>query len=296
MQRVMMGVTVALLAFAAPTATATAQEVLTNDTILQLSAAGVGEGTIVAKIEASATNFDVSTAQIIALKQKGLPDAVIAAMVSAANRSAVSQNASVNSDSPDPLVPHASGVYLLADWDGPARMIRIDATTSNQTKTSGFLGYALTSGIAKVKVKQVIPGATARVMAPTLRPVFYFYFDQANASLSSGNGGFWSGATPVTSPNEFSLVRFDAKKDRRETAVGQLNIAGAKSGVQDSQRLALSYADVRPGVFKVTPAADLPPGEYGFIYSSNSGGSGVGLYGAGATTSRIFDFSVARAK
>lgn len=281
----------ALAVVCSMTSMASAQEVLTNDTIVQLYSAGVGENTIVAKIGSSASSFDVSTTQLIELKKKGVPDSIVAAMVSASSKAAVSANAALNSDSPDPLVPHASGVYLLTETGGAAKMVRIDATTSNQTKTSGFLGYALTSGIAKLKIKQVIPGREARVKANLQRPVFYFYFDQANVGLSSGNGNFWSGAAPVTSPNEFSLVRFDVKKDRRETAVGQLNIAGAKAGVQDSQRLALTYSDVRPGVFKVTPAADLPPGEYGFIYSASSG-SGVGLYAGGATTSRIFDFSI----
>lgn len=281
----------AVIAAGSAHAIAVAQEVLTNDTIVQLSSAGVGENTIVAKIASSASSFDVSTAQLIELKKKGISDAVVAAMVSASSKAAVSANAALNSDSPDPLVPHASGVYLLTDSGATSKMNRIDATTSNQTKTSGFLGYALTSGIAKLKIKQVIPGSEARVKTNSRRPVFYFYFDQANAGLSSGNGNFWSGAAPVTSPNEFSLVKFDIKKDRRETAVGQLNIAGAKTGVQDSQRLALTYTDIRPGVFKVIPATDLPPGEYGFIYSASSG-TGVGLYAGGATTSRIFDFSI----
>ena len=33
-------------------------------------------------------------------------------------------------------------------------------------------------------------------------------------------------------------------------------------------------------------------GEYGFVYSTATGGAGFGAYGAGATMSRIFDFSV----
>jgi hypothetical protein len=277
-----------MMSIAAP---AVAQEVLTNQTIVELSKAGIGDNTIVAKIDSSGTSFDVTTARIIELKQAGLSDSVIAAMVSAASKSAVSTSATVNSNSADPAAPHASGIYLLMGEGAEARMQRIDATTSNQTKTSGFLGYALTSGIAKIKIKQVIPGSNARIQTKARRPVFYFYFDQANANLSAGGQSFWTGAAPVTSPNEFSLVRFELKKDRRETAVGQLNITGAKSGVQDAQRLAITYSDIRPGVFKVTPSAELPVGEYGFIYSSSSGG-GIGLYSNGATTSRIFDFSI----
>lgn len=272
---------------------AAAQETLTNDVIVALAGAGLGEQTLVAKIKSSPSSFDVSPAKLIDLKQKGLSDAIIAAMVEAGSRSQNSAAALGNSDSPDPRAPHAPGVYLLAD--GAAKMVRIDATSSNQTKTGGFLGYALTGGIAKLKINTVLPGPHARVVATNARPTFYFYFDQASASLSGGApGGFWlgGGAAAVTSPNEFSLVRFAAKKDRREAAVGQFNIVGAKAGVQDKQRVAMAYKDVRPGVFEVRPEQDLQAGEYGFIYSTTSGGAGVGLYAAGATLSRVFDFSV----
>ncbi len=280
----------ATLFAAAPLA---AQEVLTNDTVVALAGAGLGEQTLVAKIKSSASSFDVSAGKLLELKQKGLSDAVIAAMIEAGSTSQNSAAALGNSDSADPRAPHAPGIYLLVQ--GAGKMQRIDATSSNQTKTGGFLGYALTGGIAKLKINTVLPGAHARVSANSVRPTFYFYFDQASASLSGGApGGFWQGggAAAVTSPNEFSLIRFAAKKDRREAAVGQFNITGAKAGVQDKQRVTMTYKDIRPGVFEVRPEQDLAPGEYGFIYSATSGGGGVGLYSAGATLSRVFDFSV----
>jgi hypothetical protein len=290
----MRGVILGALALCLGTAAA-AQDVLTNDMVVALVGAGLGEQTIVAKIKASANSFDVSGDKLIALKRQGLSDAVIAAMIDASSKAQVSSAAAMNSESPDPRTPHASGIYMLADWEQPARMVRMDATTSNQTKTGGFLGYALTAGIAKIKINTVLPGAHARVTTALLRPKFYFYFDQATSSLSNGApGGFWvqGAGAAVTSPNEFSMVRFDVKKDRREAAIGQFSIVGAKAGVQDKQRVAMRYTDIRPGVFEVTPQADLAPGEYGFVYSSTTGG-GVGMYGGGATLSRVFDFSIA---
>src|SRR3546814_6026741 len=72
-------------------------------------------------------------------------------------------------------------------------------------------------------------------------------------------------ALPI-SPNEFSLVRFKEKKNGREARVGSFNIAGAKAGVMDKDRIAFSYDKVGPGVFKVSPEQALAPGEYGFLY------------------------------
>jgi len=265
-------------------------ETLSNDDIVTLSVIGLGDEAIVAKIQNSSNQFELSTDNLVALKQKGVSSAVIAAMLDVSTGSKVSVHAESSIDSADPMVPHPSGIYILADWLDDPKMIVIDATTSNQTKTGGFLGYALTGGIASMSFKTVIPNSAARVKSPVSRPVFYFYFDEANRSLSNGAGNFWQ-STSVTSPNEFSLVKFKVKKNRREAKVGKFNIAGAKSGVMDKDRIPFSYERVASGVFKVSSEQDLNPGEYGFLYSSSTGG-GIGMAGVGATTAKIFDFSI----
>lgn len=267
-------------------------EVLDNSKIVSLVQVGLDEQAIIAKIKASGGQYDTSTDAMISLKKAGVPGAVIAAMIEASNGQSVSANAAASADSPDPLAPHPSGIYVLASWRAEPKMVVIDPTTSNQTKTGGFLGYALTGGIASMSFKTVVPNAKARVASEVARPKFYFYFDQAGRSLSGGaTSAVWM-AGAVTSPSEFSLVRFDVKDDRREAKVGKFNISGAKAGVMDKSRIAFSYNQVAPGVYEVTPDAELTAGEYGFIYSATTGGGGMGLAGMGAMTSKIFDFSV----
>jgi hypothetical protein len=266
-------------------------ETLSNADVVELSSIGLGDEAVIAKIKTSSNQFQLTTDDMIALKKSGVSGAVIAAMLEASSGATVSANAQMSSDSPDPLVPHPSGIYLLASWAEPPKMQVLDPTTSNQTKTGGFLGYAMTGGLASMSFKTVIPNSAARVKSTLTRPTFYFYFDQANRSLSTdGQNAIWQSGT-VTSPNEFSLVRFDVKKNSREAKVGKFNIGGAKAGVMDKDRIPFSYETVVPGVFKVTPDAELPAGEYGFLYSSTTGG-GVGMAGMGATTSKIFDFSI----
>jgi hypothetical protein len=256
-------------------------ELLTNDTVISLVRAGLGPEAIQAKIAESRGSFDTSTNALIALKQAGVPDGVIAAMLKRSS-SAVAPNAVADNSNPDPLVPHAPGIYVL-DPRGGGRMTRIDATVSNQLKTSNLWGYALTSGISSLKMKAVIPNATARVRAWTRKPVFYFYFNQ-NSLLTAINEFSAGFAAAATSPNEFSLIRFDSKKDRREASVASVNLfSGMKSGISDKARVSFTYEDVAPGVFRVTPNADLPPGEYGFLYSIGA---------QAGSTARIFDFSV----
>ena len=221
---------IALLAACA--SSAVQAETLTNDMVVSLVQAGLGDDAVIAKVKASAGHYALSTDDLIALKKRGVSGPVIAAMIESGAQGAVSSKAVFSADSPDPMVPHPSGVYMATD----ARMVRIDPTTSNQSKTGGILGYAFTGGIASLSIKAVIPNITARVRTGRARPTFYFYFDEATRGLSqAGGASLWlSGpASAITSPNEFSLIRFDVKKDRRETRVGSMNLAGAKAGVMD---------------------------------------------------------------
>lgn len=252
---------------------------LTNSTIISLVKAGLGPEAIVAKINASNGTYDTSTNSLIALKQAGVPDGVIAAMLQRST-SPVLTNAVADNTSPNPLDSHAPGIYLL-DARGSGRMVRIDATVSNQTKLSNIWGYAFTSGIASMKTKTIIPNAVARARATSQRPVFYFYFTQTGplANISQFGSAFTAMAS---SPNEFSLVKLEQKKDHREASIGTVGVfSGVKAGISDKARMSFSYEDVAPGVFKVTPDQPLAVGQYGFIHSVTPG--------AGA---RIFDFSV----
>jgi hypothetical protein len=268
-----------------PIATTTAArparpEGLTDETIIALVRAGLGPETVVAKINATPGTYDTSTDALIRLKQAGVPDPVIAAMLKRSS-SPVLAGAAADNINPDPMVPHSPGIYML-DQRGSGRMVRIDPTVSNQTKTSNIWGYAFTYGLSSAKLKTVIPNASARVQAASRRPVFYFYFNQTGplASLADFSMSF---AATTTTPSEFSLVHFDQKRDHREAAVMSIGLGSVKTGVSDKARIAFTYEDVAPGVFRVSPSTDLLPGEYGFIASM---GAGTGMI------ARIFDFSV----
>lgn len=277
---------VAAAAALAIATSASAAETLTNADVVALVAAGLGDEAVIAKIRVSANRFELSSAQLIALRRQKVSSAVIAAMLAAPVPPAP---AASQEDAIDWRVPRAPGVYLAAPWLPAPRMLRIDATTANQTKTGGMLGYALTGGIVPLRMKSVIPNAAARIRAASARPAFFFYFDAAKGASTAA----WSTgpAMAVASPGEFSLVRFDVKADRREARVGSFNIAGAKTGVMDRDRIAFTFDAVAPGVFRVVPAADLAPGEYGFLHAV-SAGSGPGMFAAGVMTARVFDFAV----
>lgn len=267
-------------------------DVLTNDSILRMVAAGLPEQAIIAKIRSAKSGFDLSTDRLIELKNKGVSGSVLATMLEPASAATAAAPAEMSTDSADTNVPHYPGVYMFGATD--KRMTRILASASDQAKTGGILGYALTGGIASASIKAAIPGKSAKVKTGNLRPVFYFFFDESVPRALQGNGNsLWmSGAGAITtSPMELSLVRFNEKAAAREARVGSMNIAGAKSGVMDKDRIAFETEEVRPGVFKVAPAGDLAPGEYGFIQTLSGGGGGR----TGAMSARVFDFGIVSA-
>ncbi len=273
---------------AQPVGASPASEVLTNDSVLKLIAAGIPEQAIISKIRASNTNFDLSTDQLIALKDKGVSGPVLAAMLDPKPAAAPAQ-VEFSADSADPAVPHYPGIYLYDP--GQKKMWRIMATSSNQAKTGGILGYALTFGLATMSIKAAIPGKSAKIQTNDKSPEFFFFFDESvpRSMQSMGNSIWTSGNGNMTSsPAELTLVRFNQKSTAREAQVGSVNIAGAKQGVMDKDQIAFQTQEVRPGVFKVTPNIVLTPGEYGFIQAMASGNAA----GGGAMTARVFDFGV----
>lgn len=266
-------------------ATPVAAETLTNADITMLLQAGLGEEAVIAKVETSGGNYVTDTASLLELRSQGVPSSVIAAMLKASIVAA-----ELSDMSPDPLAPHYPGIYLLDEWSEEKRMWRIDPTSSSQTKTGGILGYALTGGIASASVKAVIPGDAARVVSQKTRPLFYIYFDEADGRKGSA---FMTGfGSSVQSPNEFSLVKLNQKKGRREARIGSMNIAGAKAGVMDKDQIPFTYEQVAANVFMMQPTVELEAGEYGFIYAVG-GGVGPGLAGsAGTAGARVFGFGV----
>jgi hypothetical protein len=260
-------------------------EPLNNRAIVQLHASGLDDDTIIAKIQASEANFDLSTSALIALKKQGVPSRVITAMLQAQNHTSGGGSATAisrpgtRSPSVGANVLAASrpaGIYLLSN----GQLQRIDFNVSGQTKTGGFLGSALSYGIAKISTKVVLQGESARTTTHDQTPTFYFYLPGAVARSASSS--FSESSSEPSSPNDFSLMRLERHGGSRELRIGRGNVTGYQSGVVSKDRVNITFDEARPGVFVVRPAAPLPVGEYSFV-----------MIGAGGVSAaKIFDFSV----
>lgn len=259
-------------------------QALTIEQIAELSSAGIGDEALIAKIRSSGARYDLSADQMLNLKKAGVSSSVMVAMFGTATAVAAP---AVSATSPDPMVPHPSGVYLLDDSKPQLQMRRIDPILSSQAKTGGIIGSAMTLGIASASIKVAVAGDTSNSHTISRTPVFYFFFDESNPGVVQPSVFDSDRGPDVMSPREFILARLMEKEGRREARVGSMNIAGAKMGVMDQDRAIFIYDRVRPGVFRIYPQKPLEPGEYGFIMPM--GGSALG---AGSSSARIFDFTV----
>lgn len=260
-------------------------ETMTNEEVISLSKAGLAPSVIIGKIRSSKSNFDLSTDSLIKLKQAGVSDDIVTAMLEAKSgkpTGGASTGASAAAGDPnDPMSKHGYGIYLYEENGGQRKMTQLQPNVSAQNRTGGGFTAAVTPfGLGKVKTKANLPGRNANLQITSTSPVFYFYLDVASGGLNTSSG-------IPSSPNEFTLVRFNQRSDNREVTISKQNSWGGKGGLSDEYVVPLKAEDLGNGIFRVTPAVDLKKGEYGF-YLLNSGNSNVNA-GIG---SKFFDFGV----
>ena len=254
--------------------------ILSNRSVIELVQDKLPEEVIIAKIQTSKTNFDVSTNGLVALNKAGVPASIIKAMMTPANNS-ISEKTTAG-DPNDPLVDHDAGIYIYYKTSGGKRkLVELEPTVYTQGKSGGVFASAMTYGIAKVKWKAVVRSPHAAVSTIDADSAFYFYFEEKGAGLSHSSFG-------TSTPNEFTLLRFDVKKNERETIVMQANAFGSQSGSQDKSTVQFTFAKLRPGVYKVTPNAPLQPGEYCFLSAEMGGAFAPGA----AAANKLFDFGI----
>ncbi|MFN8250246.1 MAG: hypothetical protein U0V75_00085 [Ferruginibacter sp.] len=249
-------------------------EVVTNQTIIQLHKAGLGKDLITAKITASACTFDVSADALVALKQSGVPDEVITAMIT--KQQGVPAAPVIPSQ-----YPAESGIYYQ---DSATHTYSAFEPSILTNQKSGGLDETLlrsVSGLFASKQRASLSGKQAAQAITTPSPVFLFVFDTtakgfSNSSTYLGN---------VQSPNEFFLVKFTVTKKSREIVVGKSNNIKSDVGIDDDMKIPFTAKKLKRGVYEVTPTAALKQGEYCFMFAASS------LYAG--QTHKVYDFSIA---
>jgi hypothetical protein len=250
-----------------------AQQILTNQDLIQMAELGMGDAIILSSIDNSNNDFDGSTPALLQMKKAGLSDVVLAKVIEAANNSSRKVV-----DSNDPLSPHRPGIYYI---DDSGDFVELLSTVMAQSKTRGALAMRMSYGIAKMKTVARISGASARKQFSTPK-TFYFYFNEQSVGFDPSTITFY-GFLRSSSPNEFTLAQLDQLEDTRELETGSVNNYTTEFGIDERHARAFDIETLAPGVFKVN-TADLDPGEYCFVYAGSAP--------QGQSQQRVFDFGV----
>ena len=237
-------------------ATSVAQEVLTNDAVVQMIKAGLPESVVVAKIRSTPTKFDLRTESLVKLKNNGVSDKVLEAMMTPGAPATGTQTAAPT----PPAATPASGA--LRDRDAIYQLVQgkyVEMFPSSANLETNMAFFTSKSEI-------VLEGRKARYRTADKQPVFLSTYGPTDAPLVKLKPG-------------------DDNDDRNlKISSGAFMPFGGtqKMGVRNEDKIATTVQRDERGLYRVTPAEPLPPGEYGFILAS----------GFGAGVGRIFDFGV----
>jgi hypothetical protein len=267
-----------LLALAALVmATAASAEVMTNDTVLTLVKAGLSEPLIIDKINSEPCGYDVSTKSLLALKNSGLSDSLIGAMVRRCASLSQVRGISGDDSSPDPKVRHSPGIYLMSTWSTPPALLKLRPSKASGIRTTGN-GSVVFPLITKLQ----LTGDHSSVGILLNQPTFYFYFNVSDSNVSDFG---LENSTAAQSPDEFSLIKFKLKKGAREVDVGRTaaydgSIVSLRKGIDPRSTVGFATQDEGAGTYRVSMNQALEAGEYAFVFTGSNGAA------------RVYDFSV----
>src|SRR5712692_9216031 len=207
--RVLVQLSVAL-AMVVNLAFAQTKKPLTNDDVLQMVKAGFQESMIVKAIEANDANFDVSVQALMDLKNAGVSQPIIEAMLAAEAKKKAPAPAGPKSAATDPPgLPEEVGVYVVKS-PGVLAAMEPEIVT---WRTGGILKAMATGGLTKGHVNGVVKNKHGSLqLAPPLEFV-----------IRCPEG---------VSANEYQLLRLDEHGDRREFRAITGGILHASGGAE----------------------------------------------------------------
>lgn len=256
-------------------------EILTNQTIIQLTKIGLQPSVIISKINSSQTNFDVSTDALINLGNNSVSAEVINEMMKVHSKNKSSELSM--KDANNPFAMHAPGIYYYNPNDPEKQLRKVDPTVVGSTETHSASYYGFGGGGSKSNIS----GGESKFRIYETTPTFFFYFEENSNPLMSN----WWFAT-ATSPNEFALVKLDASKKSRSFQTGRVSAgggySGGTSGIPEKVKLPFEYNEISTGIYQVTFTSPLKPGEYCFVYASSAPDR--------FSNNKVFDFGIQKVK
>jgi hypothetical protein len=212
-------------------------KVMTNDSVVRMVTAGLGDDLILQTIDAQPGKYTTDADALVALKQAGVPDRIISAMV---NKGRVKLAA----DAEKPVVVsdvNEIGVYYK---DRQGKWQAIDSEVVH-IKSGGFIKSTVTHGIIKEDRNGHVNGRESKLLLP--RPIEFLIY------TADGVEG-----------SDYSLVKFRLNSDNREF---RIFTGGVIHSSDAGNRDAVDFKAVRtaPHTYQFTLGPDTYGAEYGIL-------------------------------
>ncbi|MBD2752413.1 hypothetical protein [Spirosoma validum] len=262
---------------------------LRNQDIIDLYAGKVSREIITKKIQYSETSFNLSTDDIITLKNAKVPDQLVKVMMvpKRAQQQSANPNLIAGALPPHPeTLPIATrnrfaepGIYYEEYKTPKPQYMQLEPTTTNQTKT-GSVGEAVannyTMGITGTTQRVGLANKSANMVVEDNRPVFYLVFSGANRKTM--NNVAESVFDGVASPNDFVMIRAKVSGRGREVVIGRQSSYTSESGF-GTGAVPFRFKKISNTLYKLYFEQDVAAGEYAFLYNKGSEfGSSLKIY------------------
>jgi hypothetical protein len=251
---------------------AAAHSGMTAEDVIKLAKAGLGEDIIIEEIRKNHRAFDLSTDQLIALKEANVSDRVVEVMLDPSKADAparVAEPATPREPAPAPVaasrieparrvvqrepmeaeLPSEVGVYAKkqGQWvEVPPEIV--------YWKSGGVLKTIATAGIRHGDVNGHIEGPSSRTSFGN--PLEFLIVAPEGAVLA-----------------EYQLLRLRVNKDNREFRTITGGFLHAESG-SERDRVTFDGKKIASRMYEVSFPASAGPGEYGLLPPGSSNGSG----------------------
>ena len=266
---------VALL-FLAFTSLLTAQQALKNDSVIKMVKAGLTDDAIVATINANPGAFDASPDGLIALKQAGVSNKVIDAIVAKSTASAPDSappDAAPSAPAPPQFAPLPPGVDNIGayykdsggNWQPlPAEVVIF--------QSGGLVKHVASAGLMKEDLNGLVGGMRSRLVVST--PVTFILHVAQGRTAS-----------------DYELIHLHVVSNNRQfqSVAGGLIHDSSTSSLRDE--IDFSSKQIGPSAYQVVLNNGLGDGEFGFLAPQDMGGD-AGSPKSPASSGQIFTFAI----
>lgn len=214
-----------------------APKTLTNDSIVRMVKAGLGDDLILQTIAAQPANYTTDADALVALKEAGVSDRIITGIVTKARRRLIeAREAAV-------VVPEVNeiGVYYK---DRTGNWVPIEPEIVH-IKSGGFIKSTVTRGIIKPDKNGHLKGRESKLTLQ--RPIQFLIYVPEGVSA-----------------NEYDLLRFRLNSDSREFRTLTGGVFHSTGGA-DRDEIPFKPSRTAPRIYQFTLDEKVPGGEFGIL-------------------------------